>query len=149
MEIGPAARVNYVGLRAALAAVARGFCVPSAQVGRYCGRRVAMLHCAGELFACRRCYGLAYASQHEGLRHRGLVKAQKIRMRLGGSLDILEEFPDRPRGMHRRTYKRLRDAHDLAAARPMAALTHFVDRLQRRVQALEMLEVSGSFAPRK
>ena len=31
--------------------------------GRYCGRRVAVLYLAGELFACRKCYGLAYASQ--------------------------------------------------------------------------------------
>src|SRR5437762_1656119 len=36
--------------------------------GRYCGRRVAVLYGAGELFACRRCYGLAYASQQEPLR---------------------------------------------------------------------------------
>ena len=53
--------------------------------GRYCGRRVALLYGAGELFACRRCYGLAYASQHEALHHRGLGKAQKIRMQLGGA----------------------------------------------------------------
>ena len=33
--------------------------------GRYCGRRVAVLYGAGELFACRCCYGLAYASQQE------------------------------------------------------------------------------------
>jgi hypothetical protein len=49
--------------------------------GRYCGRQVALLYGAGKLFACRRCYGLAYASQHEALHHRGLGKAQKIRMR--------------------------------------------------------------------
>jgi len=30
--------------------------------GRYCGRRAAILYGAGELFACRRCYGLSYAS---------------------------------------------------------------------------------------
>src|SRR5262249_38729393 len=33
--------------------------------GRYCGRRAAILYCAGELFACRRCYGLSYASQQQ------------------------------------------------------------------------------------
>ena len=33
--------------------------------GRYCGCRVAILYGAGEMFACRRCYGLAYASQQE------------------------------------------------------------------------------------
>jgi hypothetical protein len=39
--------------------------------GRYCGRRVAVLYGAGELYACRRCYGLAYASQQESPMDRG------------------------------------------------------------------------------
>jgi hypothetical protein len=49
----------------------------------------------GELFACRHCYGLTYASQREAWHLRGLGKAQKIRMRLGGSPES-EEFPDKP-----------------------------------------------------
>jgi hypothetical protein len=76
--------------------------------GRYCGGRSAILYCAGELFACRQCYGLAYASQQQTPLHRGLHKARKIRMRLGGSADLLEPFPARPKGMHRRTFQRLR-----------------------------------------
>ena len=32
---------------------------------RYCGRRVAVLYAAGELFACRCCCGLVYASQQK------------------------------------------------------------------------------------
>jgi hypothetical protein len=96
--------------------------------GRYCGRRVALLYGAGELFACRRCCGLAYQSQRESLRHRGLGKAQKIRMRLGGSPSLFDCFPDRPRGMHRRTYSRLRHSHDVAAARCTKGLTRFLSR---------------------
>jgi hypothetical protein len=84
---------------------------------RYCGRRVALLYCAGELFACRHCCGLAYASQQESLRHRGLERARKIRARLGGSANMFDAFPERPKGMHRRTYARLRDSHDVAARR--------------------------------
>ena len=76
--------------------------------GRYCGRRVALLYGAGELLACRRCYGLAYASQQETPMYRGVNRARKTRMRLGGSPDLLQLFPKRPRGMHRRTYMRLR-----------------------------------------
>jgi hypothetical protein len=102
--------------------------------GRYCGRRVALRYGAGELFACRRCYGLAYASQHEALHHRGLGKAQKIRMQLGGSPNMMEEFPDRPKGMHWRTYELQRDTHDAAAARSMVGLTQFINRLQRRAR---------------
>jgi hypothetical protein len=85
--------------------------------GRYCGRRAALLYAAGELFACRHCYGLAYASQQESLRYRGLGKARKIRARLGGSLNMSDDFPDRPKGMHWRTYTRLRHSHDIAARR--------------------------------
>jgi hypothetical protein len=70
--------------------------------GRYCGRRAAILYGAGELFACRRCYGLSYASQQQTVLHRGLEQARKIRMRLGGSADLLEPFPAKPKGMHRR-----------------------------------------------
>jgi len=75
--------------------------------GRFCGRRVALLYAAGELFACRHCYGLAYASQREPMRRRGLGKAQKIRMQLGGSGNMFDDFPQKPKGMHRRTYIRL------------------------------------------
>jgi len=101
--------------------------------GRYCGRRVALLYCAGDLFACRRCYNLAYASQHEALCHRGLGKAQKIRMRLGGSASMIEPFPDKPKGMHWRTYDRLRHAHDIAEARSTLGLMKFINRPQRRL----------------
>ena len=64
--------------------------------------------------ACRRCYGLAYQSQQQTAQHRRLGKARKIGMRLGGTADLLEPFPPRPNGMHRRTFQRLR-AHAEAA----------------------------------
>jgi hypothetical protein len=75
--------------------------------GRYCGRRVAVLYGAGELFACRRCHGLAYGSQQETPMHRALSQAQKIRMRLGGTGSLSDLFPEKPRRMHWRTYRRL------------------------------------------
>ena len=87
--------------------------------GRYCGRRVAKLYLGGSaVFACRQCYGLAYASQLESLQHRGIGKARKIRMRLGGGgANLLDAFPPKPKRMHWRTYNRLRYLHDVAAAR--------------------------------
>ena len=100
--------------------------------GRYCGRRVAVLYGAGELFACRRCYGLAYASQREALRLRGLGKARKIRMRLGGSPNMGEAFPDKPKGMHWRTYHRLRRLHDAAAECSTMGLMRVVEPVGRQ-----------------
>jgi hypothetical protein len=102
--------------------------------GRYCGGRAALLYGAGELFACRRCYRLAYASQHEALHHRGLGKAQKIRTRLRGSPNMLEAFPSKPKGMHWQNYDRLRRTQDIAEARCNMGLMQFVDHLQRRMR---------------
>jgi hypothetical protein len=84
--------------------------------GRYCGRRVGVLYGAGELFACRRCYGLAYASQQESPIHRSLSQAQKIRKPLGGSQCTFDAFPGKPPRMHWRTYRRLADRAEKAEA---------------------------------
>jgi hypothetical protein len=76
--------------------------------GRYCGRRAAILYAGGDLYACRHCYGLAYASQQESPRFRNISRSRKIRMRLGGGVDLGTPFPQKPRGMHWSTYQRLR-----------------------------------------
>lgn len=61
-------------------------------------------------FASREAYGLSYRSQRDSALFRSIARAQKIRARLGGDLSIHSPFPARPRGMHRRTYARLREA---------------------------------------
>jgi len=101
--------------------------------GTYCGRQVTKLYVAGRLFACRHCYQLAYASQQESAYQRGLWKAQKIGMRLGGSASMLNHFPEKPKGMHWRTYERLSCVHDAAQARSIIGMMGFVMRLRRRI----------------
>jgi hypothetical protein len=76
--------------------------------GRGCDRRIAILYDAGDLFACRHCCDLAYASQLEGPLHRGISRSRKLRIRLGGGPDVLAPFPDKPPRMHWRTYNKLR-----------------------------------------
>jgi hypothetical protein len=80
-----------------------------ASVGdRPCGRPVAKLYLhKTPVFACRQCCGLAYASQREIPRHRAIRRAQKLRMQLAGSANLAEPLPERPRGMHRRTFYKL------------------------------------------
>ncbi len=75
--------------------------------GRGCGRRVAKLYCAGRYYVCRHCGDLAYSSQHEDAGDRALRRAQAIRKKLGGSANMLELFPPKPKGMHWKTYIRL------------------------------------------
>lgn len=101
--------------------------------GVYCGRRVTKLYGAGRLFACRHCCRLAYASQQESDHQRGLGKSQKIRRRLGGRANMLEAFPDKPKGMHWRTYERWRRVHEAAEERSNIGLMGFVERLGRRI----------------
>jgi hypothetical protein len=52
-----------------------------------------------------------------------------IRMRLGGSNDPLEPFPQKPRGMHWRTYRRLRDQAHAAKAEADYLLAESIPRL--------------------
>ena len=72
-----------------------------------CGCRAALLYIRWDVFECRRCCGLVYASQRQSPALRALSRAQAIRERLGGSLDVFSPFPGRPHGMHRRSYWRL------------------------------------------
>lgn len=71
-----------------------------------CSRRVAILY-SGSIFACRHCHNLAYDSQRESPYDRALSRAQDIRMRLGGSGSLADDFPEKPKGMHWRTYNQL------------------------------------------
>jgi hypothetical protein len=100
--------------------------------GRACGRRAAVLYCADEVFACRKCYGLSYASQQETPLHRGIRKARKIRKRLGGDDDLLtRRFPLKPKGMHRQTYQRLREQAEAALACSYAISNKWSARFNR------------------
>ena len=92
------------------------FRCPVSVNGVSCGRRVAILYGAGTYFGCRHCYRLAYPSTREDAQNRALTKAQAIRVRLGGSANMLAPFPPKPKGMHDRTYTRLFwEAHKLEA----------------------------------
>jgi hypothetical protein len=85
---------------------------------RNCPRRVAKLYKppGGDLFLCRHCWNLVYESQRERRSLRLVYKAQDIHRRLGGGPGLGGPFPERPKGMHRATYERLRwEAEELEA----------------------------------
>jgi hypothetical protein len=72
----------------------------------HCGQRVAILYANGSV-ACRSCRQLTYQSQQDSAKYRALHRAEDIRQNLGGSPCIVDPFPEKPQGMHWRTYERL------------------------------------------
>ncbi len=95
-----------------------------------CGRRVAILYGPGRYFLCRHCHGLSYESQREDGTHRALRRAQKIRERLGGSANMTEPFPERPKGMHHDTYMCLVRKYDEAHAEELAGVREWLDNTE-------------------
>lgn len=75
----------------------------------HCQRRVAKLFNGLAGYFCRACVGNPpYACQTKSTQSRRHFEACKLRLRLGGIASLTAPFPERPRGMHRRTYARLR-----------------------------------------
>lgn len=78
-------------------------------VCRECLKRTAKVYVGSQgTFACRTCCRLVYPSQYQDPATRALKKAEKVRRYLlpqsGASGSA---FPQRPKGMHRKTYQRL------------------------------------------
>ncbi len=71
----------------------------------YCSRRVAIVVVNGEHVACRHCLKLTYASCNEDTIDRSWRVRDKIKARLGGDDKSLYL---KPKGMHQRTWERLR-----------------------------------------
>lgn len=86
-----------------------------------CGKRVAILY-AGSVFACRHCKQLAYACQHETADDRAARRADTLRRRLKWMPGILNGEGIKPKGMHWRTYERLRSEHNAHAITSIAEM---------------------------
>ncbi len=91
------------------------FICPGVVNGRYCGRQVAVLYAAGRYFLCRHCYRLPYASQNESDLDRLQRRARKLRRRVGADDRLDDPILGKPKGMHWRTFERLRAEAEAAS----------------------------------
>lgn len=83
-----------------------------------CERRVARLFKGLGGYYCRQCFdNPRYASQAKSAQGRLHFEACKLRLRLGGIASLTAPFPERPRGMHQKTYARLRQRAEELEAR--------------------------------
>ena len=97
-----------------------------------CGRRVAVLHGVA-VFACRHCHKLAYSSQRETATDRAIRRAGQLRKRLGWVPGIAHGEGPRPKGMHLRTFERLRAEHATLVHRALGGIELQLDRLQQHM----------------
>jgi hypothetical protein len=72
-----------------------------------CSRRVEVLYVVDKYFLCRHCYNLTYRSQQETKCDRLVRKADKIWLKVGGNHRTNSQPPQKPKGMHWKTYQRL------------------------------------------
>ena len=104
---------------------------------RGCGRRVALLYIGGAgIFACRHCYKLAYQCQRETDDDRAMRRADNIRRRLGWEAGIANPEGDKPKGMHWRTYERLKAEHDAFANASWMGMAERLGLMNRRLRGL-------------
>jgi hypothetical protein len=101
--------------------------------GADCGRRVVLLYGPGRYFLCRHCYELRYESQREDKMHRALRRAHKIKKRLGGSANMMEPFPEKPKGMHLKTYMRMFWEHHEEEMEHLAGMREQLNKLEKKV----------------
>ena len=96
-----------------------------------CNRRVAVIYSPGERYACRHCYRLGYETQRSNFYDRGLLKAQRIRIKLGGTANMTIPFPWKPKGMHWRTYERMRARAGVGEQRSLLGLQKWLQSMKR------------------
>jgi hypothetical protein len=80
---------------------------------------------------------LAYESQSENPGFRAIRKSQKIRIRFGGTTNLLDPFPDKPPNMRWRTYGRLFNQAEAAQERWITLSREFLRRQNLGSQPVE------------
>lgn len=93
------------------------FCCPAAG----CGRRVAILY-GGAIFACRRCYRLAYPSSRENECYRAARRLNSFRNRCGWDDGFLSGIGEKPKWMRWATFESIEEEHELLTLRALQAL---------------------------
>jgi hypothetical protein len=93
------------------------FICPGVVAGVPCQRSVLKLYLVGPYFCCRHCHRLAFASQSYSELDRAKLKATKIAKRLDSTWKRWDGFPERPKGIWRRTYRRLESQASVAQSR--------------------------------
>lgn len=107
-----------------------------------CGRRVAILF-GGSIFACRHCHKLAYQCQRETDAYRAMRRADTIRLRLGWGAGVANPEGGKPKGMHWRTFERLKAEYAAFTNASFAGMAERLGLMKRRLEGLGLEPPDG------
>ena len=98
------------------------------------GRLVSKLHLpqGRERFGSQAAYRLGYASQREDAHARACRRARRVRSKIGGSVNLSDRLPHKPKWMRWRTYERHRAACDDAGQRAVMQIAASAQRIMGR-----------------
>ncbi len=99
----------------------------------YCHRQVGVLYLSGGQCACRKCFNLAYQVERETYHDKQFRKAGKIRDRLGWQPGIANPVGAKPKGMHWKTFYRMRAEHDGVVLRICGLTAQLCEMLASRL----------------
>jgi hypothetical protein len=102
-----------------------------------CGRRVAKLYSVGCHYVCRHCGKLVYESQREDATLRALTRANRLLRKIDPASYLMAPFPEKPKGMHWRTYERLALAALAAGHEAVLGYREQVARLEAGLSRIE------------
>lgn len=80
-----------------------------------CGSRRGVLY-GRDGYRCRACHRMTYTSQYDAYPQLPWTRCHRVRARFGAAEGLAYPFPDRPKGMHRKTYNRLKAEDERANA---------------------------------
>ena len=89
------------------------------------------------MFARRQCHDLAYRSQREAEDDRAIRRADAIRRRLGWVPGVLHGNGCKPKGMHWRTFERLRHEHNALVSAALAGMSAKLGLLHGRLGKID------------
>ena len=107
-----------------------------------CGQRVAILY-GGTIFACRHCHKLAYQCQRETNDDRVMRRAEAIRQRLGWGAGVANPEGEKPKGMHWRTFVRMKAEHDAFANASLAGISKRLQLMKQQLRKLGLDPLNG------
>jgi len=93
----------------------------------------AVVYSCGKYFACRICGNVAYQTQNETRRERLFTKAEKLREKIGADPGAANPLPIlKPKGMHQKTWDRIRWQIELLEGRGFADMDRMLTRWREK-----------------